>query len=42
MPASLRFCPFSLSDATWQEMLSNHKKHKSHKLFFVPFVAIPD
>ncbi len=22
-------------------MLSNHKKHKSHKFCFVPFVAIP-
>jgi len=23
-------------------MLSDPKKHKSHKLFFVPFVAVPD
>lgn len=33
---------FSISGATWREMLSDPKKHKSHKLFFVPFVAVPD
>ena len=33
--------PFSILGATWSGLLSNHKEHESHKLCFVPFVAIP-